>query len=274
MKPDWLKVKIPSGGKILFFTRGRRHTICQEAKCPNMAECWDKGTASFLILGDTCTRNCGYCNVKHGKPSSIDIEEPEKITEIVKKLGLNYVVITSVTRDDMPDGGASVFHETIKRIKDFDSNVNVEVLTPDFKGKDNCISMVLGAKPDVFAHNIEVTSDLFNSIRPQGNYERSLEFLKMIKEINPNQKTKSSLMIGLGESKDDIIKSMRDLIAVGVDFFTIGQYLQPRKDLAEVKKYYTPEEFNEFKQIGLKLGFKHVEAGPLVRSSYHAEEAL
>jgi len=274
MKPDWLKVKIPSGGKVLDLTKGKTHTICQEAKCPNQAECWEKGTASFLILGDTCTRDCGYCNVKHGKPSAVDIEEPEKITEIVKKLGLSYVVITSVTRDDLPDGGASVFYETVKKIKDFDENVKVEVLTPDFKGKDNCISIVLGAKPDVFAHNIEVTFNLFDNIRPQGNYQRSLEFLRMIKELNPSQKTKSSLMIGLGESKEDIIKSMKDLISVGVDFFTIGQYLQPRKDLASVEKYYTPEEFKEFKEIGLKLGFKHVESGPLVRSSYHAEEAL
>ena len=277
MKPDWLKVKIPSGkqyNEIMDLTKGCIHTVCQEAKCPNIAECWEKGTATFLILGDTCTRNCKYCNVKHGIPTALDPDEPENILKIVRKLGLGYVVVTSVTRDDLPDGGSAIFHETIKKIKEFDENIKVEVLTPDFKCKDNCINIVLDAKPDVFAHNIEVTENLFPEIRPEGSYRRSLEFLRMIKELNPEQKTKSSLMIGLGESKEDIIKSMKDLRDAKVDFLAVGQYLQPRKDLIEVKKYYTPDEFLDLKKIALDLGFKHVEAGPLVRSSYHAEEVL
>lgn len=276
MKPEWLKVKIPSGeayAKLKSLLEGSTHTICEEARCPNLGECWDRGTATFLILGDICTRNCRYCNVKYGTPSSVDFKEPEKIANIVKKLGLRYVVITSVTRDDLKDGGARTFRETINAIRKV-SSAKIEVLTPDFKGDTNSIRTVLSAEPDVFGHNIETVERLFPSIRPEADYKRSMIFLKRIKEIDPKQITKSGLMIGLGESKEEIIKTIRTLKLVGVDILTIGQYLQPRGDLMEVKKYYTPEEFNEFKRIALELGFKHVESGPLVRSSYHAEEGL
>jgi len=277
-KPSWLKVKIPSGegyNKIKSLLNNKGHTICQEAKCPNIAECWGKGTATFLILGDVCTRNCLYCNVKHGTPSKVDAKEPEKIANIVKKLNLKYVVITSATRDDLRDGGARTFKKTIKAIRKTNfskkNSLKIEVLTPDFKGNVSSIRAVLSAEPDVFAHNIETVERLFPKIRPQANYRQSIILLKRIKEIDPKQTTKSGLMIGLGETKAEILKTMRTLRLAKVDILTIGQYLQPRKDLAPVEKYYTPEQFNEFKKIGLELGFKHVESGPLVRSSYHAD---
>jgi len=276
MKPEWLKVKIPSGeaySKLKSLLEGSTHTICEEAKCPNLAECWEKGTATFLILGDVCTRNCRYCNVKHGTPSSVDFKEPDKVANIVKKLGLKYVVITSVTRDDLKDGGARTFKETINAIRNI-TDAKVEVLTPDFKGDTNAIRTVLSAEPNVFAHNIETVERLFPTIRPEADYKRSMIFLKRIKEIDPKQITKSGLMIGLGETKDEIIKTIRTLRLAKVDILTIGQYLQPREDLANVEKYYTPEEFEEFKRLGYELGFKHVESAPLVRSSYHAEEAF
>jgi lipoic acid synthetase len=276
MKPEWLKVKIPSAesyAKLKSLLEGSTHTICEEAKCPNLGGCWEKGTATFLILGDVCTRDCAYCNVKHGKPCSVDFKEPEKIANIVKKLELKYVIITSVTRDDLKDGGARTFKETVNAIRKV-SDAKVEVLTPDFKGDTEAIRSVLSSEPDVFGHNIETVESLFPLIRPQADYKRSMVFLKRIKEIDPKQITKSGLMIGLGEKKEEVIKTMRTLKLIGVDIITIGQYLQPRQDLAEVKKYYTPKEFSEFKKIGKELGFKHVESGPLVRSSYHAEESL
>ncbi|MBW2975707.1 lipoyl synthase [Candidatus Woesearchaeota archaeon] len=274
MKPEWLKVRLPSGedyAKIKGLLKGSTHTICEEARCPNLGECWSRGTATFLILGDICTRDCRYCNVKKGKPGSVDFKEPEKIASIVKKLNLRYVVITSVTRDDLKDGGARTFRETIKAIRNT-SNAKIEVLTPDFKGDISSIRTVLSAEPDVFAHNIETVERLFPSIRSMADYKRSMLFLKRIKEIDPKQTTKSGLMAGLGETKEEIIKTIRTLRLAKVDILTIGQYLQPREDLAKVERYYTPEEFDEFKRIGYEIGFKHVESGPLVRSSYHAEQ--
>jgi len=272
-KPSWLKVKIPSGKKFnrinKIIKKSNLHTICHEAKCPNMAECFAHSTATFLILGDTCTRNCLYCNVNFGKPGKLDEDEPKKITEAVKKLNLNYVVITSVTRDDLEDGGSGVFLKTINEIKKNNENIKIELLIPDLNG--NNLKKIINSKPDVLGHNIEVTESLFKKLRPLGDYSFSIRLLKNIKKISENQKTKSGLMIGLGETKEDIVKTMKDLRKAEVDFLTIGQYLQPRKDLAEVKKFYTPEEFKEFKNIGLKLGFEHVESGPLVRSSYRAE---
>ena len=273
-KPDWLKVKIPSGekyNKMKSLIGDSTHTVCEEAKCPNIGECWGKGTATFLIMGDTCTRDCKYCNVKTGVPPKVDIKEPEKIANIVKELGLKYVVITSVTRDDLKDGGARTFKETIKAIRKI-SSAKIEVLTPDFKGDTSAIRSVMSAEPDMFGHNIETVERLFPLVRPQADFRRSMIFLKRIKEIDPKQFTKSGLMIGLGESKEEIVKTLRTLKMVGVDIITIGQYLQPREDLEPVKKYYTPEEFLEFKKIALELGFMHVESGPLVRSSYRAEE--
>jgi len=276
--PDWLKVKIGGGenfAKIKSMLRyAKLHTICEEAKCPNIAECFGCGTAVFLILGDTCTRNCRYCNVKHGTPLPLNPNEPKDVAESVKKLGLKYVVITSVTRDDLKDGGASVFYEAVKEIKKLNNSCRVEVLIPDFKGDREALQTVIDAKPDVINHNIEVVEKLFPEIRPQGNYKTSLELLKNIKKINRNMTTKSGFMLGLGESKEQIIKTMQDLRKASVDFLTIGQYLQPTREHFDIKKYYTPQEFNEFKKIAMNLGFAHVESGPLVRSSYHAEKAI
>jgi len=276
--PDWLKVKIGSGknyAKTKALLRSAKlHTICEEAKCPNIAECFGCGTAVFLILGDTCTRNCKYCNVKHGKPQPINLEEPHDVAESVKQLGLKYVVITSVTRDDLDDGGASIFYDTVIETKKLNKNCKIEVLIPDFKGNINSLKTIIDSEPDVINHNIEVAEELFNSIRPGGNYKTSLELLKNIKKINKDMKTKSGFMIGIGENKEQIIKTMQDLRKADVDFLTIGQYLQPTKNHAEIKKYYTPKEFDEFKKISIDLGFKHVESGPLVRSSYHAQDAI
>jgi len=276
--PDWLKVKIGGGkdyAKIKSMLRGAKlHTICEEARCPNIAECFGCGTAVFLILGNVCTRNCKYCNVKHGVPLSLNSNEPMDVAESVKELGLNYVVITSVTRDDLEDGGAIVFYNTVKEIKKLNDNCKIEVLIPDFRGDEEALKKVADSKPDVVNHNIEVVEELFSEIRPEGSYKVSLEVLKNIKKIYKNGRLKSGFMVGLGETKDQIIKTIKDLRDSDVDFLTIGQYLQPTRNHAEIKKYYTPKEFDEFKKTAMDLGFKHVESGPLVRSSYHAEEAV
>ena len=275
-KPSWLKVKLPSGVRFnkinKIIKNNDLHTICREAKCPNVGECFGHGTATFLVLGDTCTRNCGYCNVNYGVPGKIDENEPNKIADAVKKIGLRYVVITSVTRDDLSDGGSTIFFNTTKEIKKKNKNTKVELLIPDLKNNEKNLKKVINSKPDVLGHNIEVTKNLFKKLRPQGDYSLSLKLLKNIKEMNKNQKTKSGLMMGLGEGKEDVIRTMEDLRNAEVDFLTIGQYLQPRKDLAEVKKFYTPEEFEEFRKVGMKMGFEHVESGPLVRSSYRADK--
>lgn len=276
--PDWLKVKIGCGenfAKIKSLLRNAKlHTICEEAKCPNIAECFCNGTATFLILGDTCTRNCKYCNVKHGKPLPLNKNEPKDVAESVKKLGLKYAVITSVTRDDLKDGGSDAFYKTVKEIKKLNNNCKVEILIPDFNGNENSLKNVIGSEPDVINHNIEVVQELFPEIRPEGNYKVSLNLLKNIKKISNKIKTKSGFMVGIGENKKQILKTMQDLRTADVDFLTIGQYLQPTKQHAEIKKYYAPEEFNEFKKIALDLGFKHVESSPLTRSSYHAERSM
>lgn len=275
MKPEWLKVSIPSTedyARIKSLSDGNTHTICEEAHCPNIAECWHNKTATFLILGDTCTRNCQYCNVKTGTPQKVDAKEPEKVAEIIKKLDIKYAVITSVTRDDLADGGARTFKDTIKAIRNL-TDAKVEVLTPDFKGDIGAMRSVLSAEPDVFAHNIETVERLFPKLRSEADFKRSILFLKNIKAIDPKQITKSGLMIGLGETKAEIEKTMRILRLAKVDILTIGQYLQPRPDLAPVDKYYTPEEFNELKTMAQNLGFKHVESAPLVRSSYNAEQS-
>ena len=250
------------------------HTICEEAKCPNIAECFSCGTAVFLILGDICTRNCLYCNVKYGKPSSVNLDEPKDVANSVKQLGLKYVVITSVTRDDLDDGGAEVFYNCVNEVKKLNRNCKIEVLIPDFKGRVSDLEKAISSKPDVVNHNIEVVEELFTKIRPEGNYKASLDVLKNIKKIDKNIFSKSGFMIGLGENHDQIIRTLKDLKKANVDFLTIGQYLQPSKDHTEIKKYYSPGEFEEFKNIALSIGFKHVESGPLVRSSYHAEKAI
>jgi lipoyl synthase len=276
--PDWLKVKIGGGEtyqqvKSLMRT-SKLHTICEEAKCPNIAECFGSGTAVFLILGDTCTRNCRYCAVNHGTPRTVNSDEPRNIAESVKALGLKYVVVTSVTRDDLSDGGASIFSKTITEIRQMNPGVYIEVLIPDFQGQTTALKKVVEAAPDVINHNIEVVEELFPKIRPEGDYQQSLSLLQTIKTINTTMKTKSGFMIGLGETREQILTTMKDLRKVGVDFLTIGQYLQPTKHHVEIQKYYTPDEFTAFKDSALNLGFTHVESGPLVRSSYHAEKAL
>jgi lipoic acid synthetase len=276
--PDWLKVRIGGGDnyfKVKTLLRSAKlHTICEEAKCPNIAECFGSGTAVFLILGNVCTRNCQYCNVTHGTPDCLNDTEPSNIAESVKILGLKYVVVTSVTRDDLADGGASVFYETVQAIRQVNQECHIEVLIPDFKADEAAIQKVIDAAPDVINHNIEVVEDLFPQMRPQGSYQRSLEVLKTLKTKGRTIPSKSGLMVGLGESTEQILATLRDLRAVEVDFLTIGQYLQPTRNHALVKKYYTPEEFLGLKTAALQLGFAHVESGPLVRSSYHAQNAL
>ena len=276
--PDWLKVRIGGGenfSKVKTLLRSvKLHTICEEAKCPNIAECFGCGTAVFLILGNVCTRDCKYCNVTHGTPGSLNKNEPRDIAESVKTLGLKYVVVTSVTRDDLNDGGASIFYETVREIRRLNDACKIEVLIPDFKGDPTAVQKVIDAAPDVINHNIEVVEELFPLIRPQGDYRRSLGVMKTIKTMDGRIPTKSGFMVGLGETNDQILVTMRDLRAADVDFLTMGQYLQPTRNHVEVKKYYTPEEFLEFKNTALQLGFTHVESGPLVRSSYHAQNAL
>jgi lipoic acid synthetase len=250
------------------------HTICEEAKCPNIAECFGRGTAVFLILGTVCTRDCRYCNVTHGLPTPVNDHEPRNIAESVQTLGLKYVVVTSVTRDDLIDGGASVFFNTVREIRRLNKSCKIEVLIPDFMGNVAAVQTVIDAAPDVINHNIEVVEELFPLIRPQGNYQRSVNVLKMIKSKEPRIPTKSGFMVGLGETKEQILRTIQDLRAARVDYLTIGQYLQPTKNHVDISRYYTPEEFLELKKAALLVGFKHVESGPLVRSSYHAQEAL
>ena len=273
--PDWLKVPLGGGEQYALvrkqLRKARVHTICEEAKCPNIGECFSRGTATFLILGNKCTRNCRYCNVSHGKPEPVDPDEPKNIAESVRKLGLSYAVITSVTRDDLKDGGATHFFKTITEIKTHNPNCQTEVLIPDFKGDADALDTVLSAKPVVLNHNIEVVKSLFPTMRPQGDYHQSLQLLKKSKQINPSIPTKSGFMIGLGETTDEILHLLDDLRTVEVDYLTIGQYLQPSLNHAQVKKYYTPSEFDFLKEKALEKGFVHVESGPLVRSSYRAE---
>lgn len=284
--PPWLKVRLPSGENYVMLKSllktSRLNTICEEAKCPNLAECWSHGTATFLILGDVCTRHCSYCNVKTGKPNGFDMEEPKKVADAVKKLNLRYAVITSVTRDDLGDGGAFVYAETAREIKNETPDCLIELLVPDFKiktgkilreGKLNvsALKTVISAKPDVLAHNIEAVRRVFAKVRHGGNYDVSLELLKKAKEIDSKLLTKSSIIVGLGETMDEIKETMQDLRKSKVDFLTLGQYLQPSLRHAKIEKYCTPDEFEELKRIGCRLGFRHVEAGPLVRSSYRAE---
>jgi len=276
--PDWLKVRIGSGEKYsnvkTLLRSAKLHTICEEARCPNIAECFGSGTAVFLILGTICTRNCRYCNVTHGTPGSLNDQDAQNIADSVKTLGLKYVVVTSVTRDDLHDGGASVFSTTVQAIRQVNPACTIELLIPDFQGDVAALQKVIDATPDVINHNIEVVEDLFPLMRPQGSYQRSLGVLRTLKEKTKSIPTKSGLMVGLGESIEQVLATIRDLKAAGVDFLTIGQYLQPTRNHAIVKKYYTPEEFEELKTFALTIGFIHAESGPLVRSSYHAQNAL
>jgi len=272
--PDWLKVRIPSGvtyNRIrTTLNENKVNTVCDEAKCPNIAECYGKGTATFLIMGEVCTRKCFYCNIRSGTPKSLDRQEPGKIADTVNRLNLNYAVITSVTRDDLPDFGAEHFYNTVTEIRKLRPECKVEILTPEFNGNLKLLERVLDSSPYIFNHNIETVRDLFPHVRPGGNYDLSLKVLEHAGNYLPN--IKSGLMIGLGETIDQIWETLHDLRRVGVAILTIGQYLQPKTGLAEVEKYYTIQEFNELKEDALDMGFTHVFSGPLVRSSYHAEE--
>jgi len=248
------------------------HTVCEEARCPNLGECFSIGTATLLILGRICTRNCGFCAVEHGVSGPPDEEEPEKVAQAVKNMGLHYVVITSVTRDDLPDGGASHFSKTIRAIRALDPEIKIEVLIPDFKGDLASLNTVLEEGPDVLNHNIETISRLYQEVRPQADYRRSLHLLKKAKERNPRTVTKSGFMLGLGETKREIFSLLQDLSEVKCDLLTIGQYLQPRPDRLPVARYIPPEEFEEYKKLGEEMGFKSVASGPFVRSSFHAAQ--
>ncbi|GAX60570.1 lipoyl synthase [Candidatus Scalindua japonica] len=272
--PDWLKVRIPSGityNRIKSTLKENNiNTVCEEAKCPNIAECYGRGTATFLIMGDVCTRKCFYCNIRTGRPEELEKQEPRKIAEAIKNLGLSYAVITSVTRDDLHDSGAEHFYNTVIEIRKLSPECQIEILTPEFKGDLKLLECVLDSKPYIFNHNIEVVRDLFPCVRPGGSYNLSLKVLEHAG--NYLSLIKSGLMIGLGETKEQILETLHDLRRAGVVILTIGQYLQPGTDLSEVIKYYTIREFNELKEEALEMGFSHVFSGPLVRSSYHANE--
>ena len=274
-KPDWIRTKI-SNSHVFFKTKeivnkNKLTTVCQEANCPNITECWSKKHATFMIMGDTCTRGCAFCDVKTGKPSSLDSTEPFKVSKAVKELELNHVVITSVDRDDLDDGGANHFKEVIKEVKKYNTNTTVEVLTPDFLKKGNAYEKVLEASPDVFNHNIETVPSLYLKVRPGSRYFTSIELLKSVKVKKPNIFTKSGIMLGLGEKKDEVMQVMDDLRMADVDFLTIGQYLQPTTKHFPLDRYVHPDEFYELKNIAISKGFLLVSSTPLTRSSYHAD---
>lgn len=274
--PQWLKVKMPGSEgyrQIKGLLDGARlNTVCAEAHCPNIGECWDRGTATFMILGDICTRACAYCAVDTGKPVGLDLQEPARVADAVERMGLRYAVITSVDRDDLPDGGASIFAQTIRQVRKRMPDTKVEVLIPDFQGDSDALKKVMDASPDTLNHNIETVRRVFGRVRPKGNYDGSLELLARAKDIVPNAVTKSGMMVGLGETWDEIVETMHDLREVDCDLLTIGQYLRPSKKHVALAKWYTPAEFDELGAIGRSLGFSHVASGPLVRSSYHADE--
>jgi len=275
-KPDWLKVRAPGSENYLRLKGIMRglglHTVCEEANCPNIGECWHHGTATFMILGDTCTRSCGYCNVVHGTPNAPDPQEPVKVASAIHALELSYVVVTSVDRDDLPDFGAAHFARTILETRARIPNCRLEVLIPDFQGSDAALAVVLDARPDVLNHNIETVPRLYRTARPGGRYERALGVLRRSREYAPDIPTKSGIMVGLGEQWDEVVSTLHDMRDAGCEIVTIGQYLRPSLANLPMVRYYTPSEFAELKRIGLDLGFGHVESGPLVRSSYHAHE--
>ena len=274
--PKWLKVKAPGTPGYIHLKglmRGQQlHTVCEEAHCPNIGECWDRGTATFMILGGICTRRCHYCAVTTGRPTGIDLMEPGRVAETVASLGLGYCVITSVNRDDLPDGGAYIFAACITKIREQSPNCRTEVLIPDFGGSTSALKKVIDARPDVLNHNIESTRSVFPKVRPRGDYELSLELLAKAKELDPRTVTKSGIIAGMGETRDEIVETMNDLRRVDCDLLTIGQYLRPSPKHWPIDRFYTPAEFDELRETGEKMGFKHVASGPLVRSSYHADE--
>ena len=272
-KPDWLKVSIPSGestARLRGVMRSKGlHTVCEEARCPNMAECWGAGTATFMILGDICTRSCGFCAVKTGRPVGLDLSEPARVAEAVHDMGIHHAVITSVNRDELPDGGAAVFAETVRQVRESNPGITLEVLIPDFRGVVDALDLVIDARPDVLNHNMETVPRLYSIVRPQARYRRSLDVLMHAK--SRGMVTKTGMMLGLGETRDETMEVLGDLREVGCDVLTLGQYLQPTKEHLRVDRYLAPSEFDSFREEALTMGFRFVEAGPLVRSSYHAE---
>ncbi|MBI3403558.1 MAG: lipoyl synthase [Acidobacteria bacterium] len=275
-KPDWLKVRAPGSPSYLrlkSLVQGLNlHTVCEEAQCPNIGECWNHGTATFMILGDVCTRACSYCAVSHGRPGAVDEAEPIRVADAIRTLDLNYVVVTSVDRDDLPDGGASIFAATIRETRARRPGCRIEVLIPDFQGNEAALRAVLDARPDILNHNTETVPRLYRMARSGGRYARTLELLDRSRRYTPGIPTKTGLMVGLGEEFDEIIATLQDLRRVGCEILTLGQYLRPSPAHAPMVRYYDPGEFRALKQAALEMGFVHVESGPLVRSSYHAHE--
>ncbi|ACT59356.1 lipoyl synthase [Hirschia baltica] len=275
-KPDWIRVKAPMGAEFAktqkIMTEGNLTTVCEEAGCPNIGECWTKKHATMMIMGDTCTRACAFCNVRTGKPNPLDADEPRRVGLAVAEMGLEHVVITSVDRDDLEDGGAAHFAETIRSIREQAPNATIEILTPDFLRKGDVANIVIDAKPDVFNHNLETVPRLYLSIRPGSRYYHSLKLLDQVKQRDPNQFTKSGIMVGLGETKEEVMQVMDDMRSAGIDFLTIGQYLQPTRKHAAIDRFVTPEEFKTYETIARSKGFLMVSASPLTRSSYHAGE--
>ena len=277
-KPDWLKVRAPGGPAYIrlkgLMREWNLHTVCEEAHCPNIGECWEDLTATFMILGDVCTRNCGYCAVAHGRPVWEDREEPERVAGAVKALGLEHVVVTSVNRDDLADGGAAVFAATVRAIRREAPGCRVEVLVPDFQGSADALQTVLDARPDILNHNIETVPRLYKVARHGGRYERSLELFRRARRAAPDLLTKSGLILGLGEEHEELLATLSDLRAADVNILTLGQYLRPSPQHLPIARFYRPDEFRELAEEGARLGFAHVEAGPLVRSSYHAKRQV
>ena len=277
-KPPWLKVKAPGGPNYIRLKHLMReldlHSVCEEAHCPNVGECWEHGTATFMILGDVCTRNCAYCAVAHGRPPKYDITEPERVAQAIAEMELQHAVITSVDRDDLPDFGAWIFAETIRQIHERVPGCSVEVLVPDFQGNESSISQVLEAGPEIYNHNTETVPRLYKKARPGGRYPRVMEIFRFAKRIAPEIPTKTGMILGMGETTEEVVAVMRDLRDVDVDILTLGQYLRPSENHIALDRYYTPEEFRELRDIGMEMGFRHVESGPLVRSSYHAWEQV
>ena len=275
-KPEWLRAKAPVGDNFHNLKRLARglglHTVCESAQCPNIGECWNHRTATFMLLGDICTRRCGFCAVPKGKPEAIDWDEPQRVAEAVATLGLKHAVVTSVNRDDDNEGGARIFAETIRQIRALTPDCRVEVLIPDFQGLEEPLRIVLDAHPDVLNHNTETVPRLYRVVRSGARYQRTLDLLENAKKFSPGMVTKSGVMVGLGESMDELVEVFRDLGERGVDILTVGQYLRPSKDHLPIARFYTPAEFRQMKEEALRFGFRHVESGPLVRSSYHAHE--
>lgn len=277
-RPPWIKVKAPSGEtyeNLRTLMRSKSlHTVCEEAQCPNLGECWGRGTATFLMMGDTCTRSCGFCDIKTGRPNPLDWAEPNRIAQSVRAMGLQHVVITSVNRDDRPDGGAPLFAMVIRRIRQLQPGCSIEVLIPDFKGSEAALKIVMDAQPEILNHNVETVPRLFRKVQPQDDYDWALTTLRNAKSMDPLVLTKSGIMLGLGETFEEVLTTMQDLADIGVDILTLGQYLQPSQKHLPIDRYVTPEEFETLRQKGLEMGFKWVESGPLVRSSYRAEEQV